>query len=132
MSHLTLDSFKIVKPSTMPTFRIESGEVLNYGSELEITIKHNHDFGKCAYIYLDEWSTLSDTIQGVNYAGFLGMANYIWITDDKQQGQIAFDYRKGPKKTLFLLLKKADRSYLIVVNGKKDFDKNILKTFNLN
>ena len=107
--------------------KFHSGQLLNKNSSKEITIKFGYKLDKALNVCLDDSSEIDTIIESYNYKGFYGVFNKISFNDNKGNPQILINYAMGKEPGLFLVYIKNDRLYLIIINSKDSFDKDIIK-----
>lgn len=108
-----------------------SGEILNKGSDMEITIKYGFAFNNNININLDRYSKIERNIEGANYKGFYGVINRLALSDEKGKQQILFDYTNGQTPTVFIVYKGCNSFYIIMINSEQPIDENIINMLNL-
>lgn len=83
-------------------------------------------------ISLDEFSKITTTFFSEKYKGFCGNINKLSISDQKGEHKVVIEYPFEQGAVLFLLYKKAESLFLIIVdsNQKEVVDQRILEIFN--
>lgn len=129
LSNIKLDEI-IIKPDVdLTNIKLESGEVINKNSDLEISIIQRFSFKKLG-VELNTRSTLQKEIQGTNYKGFCGVVSKMSLINETSSAQIFFNF--FPEKQTVLLFYKGHQSFfLIMINSDKTFDEEIIKILNL-
>lgn len=111
--------------------KFDSGEILNKGSNLELTINYGFVFNSAINVNLDKYSKIERTFKETNYKGFYGSINQMSFSDEKGEHQILLDFTKRITPTLFLFYKGHQSFYIIMIYSKNPFDENIIKILNL-
>lgn len=65
-----------------------------------------------------------------DYRGFLGTTDGIGLSTGEDKSQILFKWDEPGALTLFLLYRKNDSLFIIILNGEVPFDESILSIFN--
>jgi len=121
----------------LSNIKFHSGEILHSDSSTPITINYGFAFHNALNINLDSYSKIDGTFEGANYKGFYGKINKMSFSDDQGKHQIIFDYTPKPYKTsfsptVFLLYKRRQSFYVIIINSKHPFkDASIINILNL-
>lgn len=130
---IELENIKINQDVNLEYLKLNSGDILNKGSDLEITIKDDYSFIHTMNLNLDSYSIIEKKIEGKNYQGFYGTVNKMSLNDAIYGPQILFNYMEGIAPTLFLFYKSYDSFYIIIINRleNKPFDESIISELNL-
>lgn len=108
-----------------------SGEILNKGSDIEITVKKGFAFNSAMKVNVDEYSSIVRNFEGNKYKGFYGSINKMSFSNEKNEHQIFLNFTKGQTPTLFLIYNGHQSFFLIMINAEKTFDESILDVLNL-
>lgn len=111
--------------------KFDSGEILNKGSNLELTINYGFVFNSSINVNLDKYSKIEKNFKGANYKGFYGSINKMSFSNEKGEHQILSDFTKQITPALFLFYKGRQSFSIIMIYSKKPFDENIIKILNL-
>lgn len=111
--------------------KFDSGEILNKGNDLEITINYGFVFNDAMNVNLDKYSKIQRDISGPNYKGFYGSINKMSLSNEKGEHQIISDFTTELTPALFLFYKGRQSFFIIMIYSDKPFDENIIKILNL-
>ncbi len=105
--------------------------VLFSGSRLERIIQRNVHFLTKLKIKVDYSDSIIQSFNTDNYVGIYGNFHYVDVYNEKGL-QIKFMNDLDSQRTLFLVYKKKNYFYFIVVSSNKTIDKEMINNFNLN
>jgi hypothetical protein len=128
-----LENAKINQDVNLEDIKFSSGDILNKGSDLEISIKDGFTFNHTMNLNMDSYSKIEKRIEGENYKGFYGTVNKMSLSDQTEGHQILLNYMDGLAPTLFLFYKGHHSFYIIIINRleTKPFDESIIDELNL-
>jgi hypothetical protein len=129
-----LNEVVFTQNANLYNIKFRSGQVLNKGSDLEISIKSGFAFNDTIKVILDEYSQIERKVNGSNYKGFYGFVNNMSLSDEQDRHQIIFDYTGGKTRTVFLIYKGHNSFFLIMINTinpEMQFDESIIDILNL-
>lgn len=97
-----------------------------------ITRKLGFVFENKMNVLVSDNSNIIKKINSKNYKGFIGNIDRVCLSDGKDNHLVSMDWPSKNELTLFLLCKKNDRFYIIIVNSNLVFNESIIDIFDLN
>ncbi len=132
-SKLDLENILFRKSIDLNHFELKSGSGFNPKAPPRplIYVEYELPFEKSLTVNLNARSYLDHQIESDNYRGFLGRINKMSFSNKRGEHLVLFDYGEAEQLTLFILYKKNNSLYMILVNSKEKFNKTIINILNL-
>lgn len=130
LANIDIDDINIRLNQNLGQLKLKRGEILNSKSDQRVAIHYGFEYNSMN-INLDNNSQIDKFITGKNYKGFIGLANRMSFSNENEEHEIFIDYVPPRKQVLFLVYKRKQRFFLIIIRSDKLFDKSIINILNL-
>ena len=133
LSLLQLNTVRFVQNINIDNLDFNKGERFNLDvlPFPKITVQFKLPFQNHLTVNINERSVIEKPIESTNYRGFFGKINKMSFSSNEGEHLILFDYGNTEQSTLFLMYKKNNRSYVILINSEKKFDESVINLLNL-
>ncbi|MEI6349323.1 MAG: hypothetical protein WCP69_15360 [Bacteroidota bacterium] len=133
LGNIDIAKIPINNNCNLDNLEIDLGEILNKNCPpFPMTkVKFKLPFQNHLIVNLNEHSFIEKPIESKNYRGFFGKINKMSFSNFVGEDLILFDYGKTDQLTLFIMYKKNNSFYIILINSKKIFDESIINILNL-
>jgi hypothetical protein len=101
-----------------------------WGSTTSISIKYLYEIDGIS-LNISTNSKVISNLEGKYYKGFYGLMDKMSLIDKDGDAQVYFNFVKYQTPTILLFYKKHKNLFIILINSKNEFDKNIINILNL-
>lgn len=107
-------------------------EILNKGSTgLTFYLNYGYEIKKNLTVGLDDYSKIKSTFSGDNYIGVLAESVMEIYVESNSKTDILIQKNYVNPQIAIVLYKKGNKTYLILINAKKEFDERIFNILKL-
>lgn len=125
----------INKNIDLDNIKLRRGEIQNSGNNPEINVEYGPFFNNKIIFNVGKYSEIDSCFETTKYKGFYGNVNKISFSNEKGKHLVLINYIDGRTPILFLIYKKNQRFFVIIVKSNKPLNeplnKDIIKIFNL-
>lgn len=126
-----LENIFIYKNIDLSNLKFNSSQVLNRDGSPEFTVRFVPFFQKKMDVNIDQYSEIKQEFKSMNYKGFYGTINKVTLSNEDKQHLVLIEFPYKKENSLFLLYKKAQSFFVIIIHSEKFFDKSIINILNL-
>lgn len=133
LKSIDIKNVPITTNNNFDNYEFNPGQIFHEKVQLypTLTVNYKLNFNKSLSVNLNESSVIKKSIESTNYRGFFGNINKMSFSNSEGKNLILFDYKGISQPTLFILYKKNNSLYVILINSDNPIDEGVINLLNL-